>query len=183
MLSFWRWLWTAIRYNNFSLRFATKIGFYGRGNFYNKYGNKILGLLLLGVSNIKGHKNFQVLALFGLCSICSQNLDECSLPRARKIFAIARIFVKMYLIAQNSVNPATFAKLRYYAHSNKQTYDIKRKRILASAKSTNCSLGLPVVLSTVLAGRKINLINACTRKKMQCSHVRKDHSIPLPLST
>ena len=42
-----------------------------------------------GVSN--GHKNFQLLAEFGLCSICSQNLDECSLARARKIFAIARM--------------------------------------------------------------------------------------------
>ena len=36
-------------------------------------------------------KNFQVLAKFGLCSICSQNLDECSLARARKIFVIARM--------------------------------------------------------------------------------------------
>ena len=43
----------------------------------------------LGISN--GHKNFQLLAKFGLCSICSQNLDECSLARARKIFAIARM--------------------------------------------------------------------------------------------
>ena len=42
-----------------------------------------------GVSN--GHKNFQLLAKCGLCSICSQNLDECSLARARKIFAIARM--------------------------------------------------------------------------------------------
>ena len=46
-------------------------------------------LLLVGVSN--GHRNFQLLAKFGLCSICSQNLDECSLARARKIFAIARM--------------------------------------------------------------------------------------------
>ena len=36
-------------------------------------------------------KIFRVLAKFGLCSICSQNLDECSLARARKIFAIARM--------------------------------------------------------------------------------------------
>ena len=36
-------------------------------------------------------ENLQVLAKFGLCSICSQNLDECSLARARKIFAIARM--------------------------------------------------------------------------------------------
>ena len=36
-------------------------------------------------------KIFRVLAKFGLCSICSQNLDESSLARARKIFAIARM--------------------------------------------------------------------------------------------
>ena len=44
---------------------------------------------IVGVSN--GHKNFQVLTKFGLYSICWQNLDECSLARARKIFAIARM--------------------------------------------------------------------------------------------
>ena len=38
-----------------------------------------------------GHKNFQLLAKFGLCSIFSQNLDKYSVARARKIFAIARI--------------------------------------------------------------------------------------------
>ena len=42
-----------------------------------------------GVSN--GHKNFQVLAKFDLCSICSQNLEECSLAHACKIFATARV--------------------------------------------------------------------------------------------
>jgi len=35
--------------------------------------------------------NFKVLAKFGLCSNCSQKLDECSLARARKVFAIARM--------------------------------------------------------------------------------------------
>jgi len=35
--------------------------------------------------------NFNVLAKFGLCSNCSQKLDECSLARARKIFATARM--------------------------------------------------------------------------------------------
>jgi len=33
--------------------------------------------------------NLEVLAKFGPCSNCSQKLDECSLARARKIFAIA----------------------------------------------------------------------------------------------
>ena len=44
--------------------------------------------------NLKGYrmvKNFQLLAKFGLCSIYSQNLHECSLARARKIFATARL--------------------------------------------------------------------------------------------
>jgi len=35
--------------------------------------------------------NLKVLAKFGLCSNCSQKLDECSLARARKIFAAARM--------------------------------------------------------------------------------------------
>ena len=34
--------------------------------------------------------NLKVLAKFGLCSNCSQELDGCSLARARKIFANAR---------------------------------------------------------------------------------------------
>jgi len=33
--------------------------------------------------------NFKVLPKFGLCSNCSQKLDECLLARARKIFATA----------------------------------------------------------------------------------------------
>ena len=44
-----------------------------------------------GVSN--GHNIFQLLAKFCLCSISSQNLDECSLARGSKIFAIARMLV------------------------------------------------------------------------------------------
>ena len=35
--------------------------------------------------------NLKVLAKFGLCSNCSQNLYECSLARACKIFANARM--------------------------------------------------------------------------------------------
>ena len=34
--------------------------------------------------------NLKMLAKFGLCSICSQKLDECSLARAPKVFATAR---------------------------------------------------------------------------------------------
>ena len=33
--------------------------------------------------------NLKMLAKFGLCSNCSQKLDECSLARARKNFAAA----------------------------------------------------------------------------------------------
>ena len=36
-------------------------------------------------------KIFNCSANLGVCSICSQNLDACSLARARKIFAIARM--------------------------------------------------------------------------------------------
>ena len=35
--------------------------------------------------------NLEVVAKFGLCSNCSQKLDECSLTRVRKIFASARM--------------------------------------------------------------------------------------------
>ena len=35
--------------------------------------------------------NLKVLAKFGFCSNCSQKLDECTLARARKIFASARM--------------------------------------------------------------------------------------------
>ena len=35
--------------------------------------------------------HLKVLAKFGLCSNCSQKFDECSLVRARKIFASARM--------------------------------------------------------------------------------------------
>ena len=43
-----------------------------------------------------GHENIIApvsngLIQFGLCSNCSQKLDECSLARARKIFASARM--------------------------------------------------------------------------------------------
>ena len=36
--------------------------------------------------------NLKLLAKFGLCSNCSQKLDESSLARARKIFATASTF-------------------------------------------------------------------------------------------
>ena len=39
--------------------------------------------------------NLKVLAKFGLCSDCSQKLDECALARVRKIFASARTFVQI----------------------------------------------------------------------------------------
>ena len=35
--------------------------------------------------------NLKVLAKFGLCSNCLQKLDECSLARARKMFASAHM--------------------------------------------------------------------------------------------
>ena len=49
--------------------------------------------------------NLKVLAKFGVCLNCSQKLHECSLARARKIFATARILVNMCSIARNFVNP------------------------------------------------------------------------------
>ena len=52
--------------------------------------------------------NLKVLATFGLCSSCSRKVDECSLARARKIFASARLLrfslksmAKLYALALN----------------------------------------------------------------------------------
>ena len=53
--------------------------------------------------------NLKVLAKFGLCSNCSQKLHGCSLARARKIFATARMLAFSLTcqcsIARNFVNP------------------------------------------------------------------------------
>ena len=48
---------------------------------------------------------FQMLAIFVLCSICSQTLDLCSLARAHKIFAIARMLRSSLKFARNLANP------------------------------------------------------------------------------
>ena len=50
--------------------------------------------------------NFQVLAKFGLCSICSQKLDRCSPAHARKIFAIdcSHAWINIFSITRNFVN-------------------------------------------------------------------------------
>ena len=49
----------------------------------------------LQYDDCKGYRivpfNLKVLAKFGLCSNCSQKFDECSLARARQIFATARM--------------------------------------------------------------------------------------------
>ena len=44
--------------------------------------------------------NLKVLAKFGLCSNCSQKLHGCSLARARKIFATARMLAFSLTCAQ-----------------------------------------------------------------------------------
>ena len=50
--------------------------------------------------------NLRVLTKFGLCSDCSRKLDECSLARARKIFATARTlgFSLKFLAVQRKHN-------------------------------------------------------------------------------
>ena len=62
---------------NFSLNFQTISGFYSPLC-------QMKGCWMVPV-------NFKVLAKFGLCSSCSQKLHGCSLDRARKIFATARM--------------------------------------------------------------------------------------------
>ena len=44
--------------------------------------------------------SLKVLAKFGLCSSCSQKLHECSLARARKIFATARMLAISFKCAR-----------------------------------------------------------------------------------
>ena len=44
--------------------------------------------------------NLKVLAKFGLCSNCSQKLPECSLARAHKIFATARMLTFSFKCAR-----------------------------------------------------------------------------------
>ena len=57
-------------------------------------GRLLLRLISFGCDG-KGYRmvpfNLKVLAKFGLCSNCSQQLDECSLAGARKIFASSRM--------------------------------------------------------------------------------------------
>ena len=42
----------------------------------------------LGIGMMNGPSKFLTVAKFYLCSICSQNLNECSLARAPQIFAL-----------------------------------------------------------------------------------------------
>ena len=76
---------------------GTRILFCGRGPWLAHYPERY---------HHKGYQmvpyNFQVLAKIGLSSICSQKLDGCSLTRARKIFAIARMLG--FSITRNFVN-------------------------------------------------------------------------------
>ena len=53
--------------------------------------------------------NLTVLAKFGLCSNCAKKLLGCSLARARKIFATARMLafsLKCARLLEKFVNPA-----------------------------------------------------------------------------
>ena len=88
------------------------------GHIYNPSIN-FRAILLAALRHVvqihrKGYRmvpfNLKVLTKFGLCSNCSQKLRGCSLARARKIFASARmlacILVNMVSIARNFVNPA-----------------------------------------------------------------------------
>ena len=53
-----------------------------------------------GLEVWNGPLKFQVLANFFLCLICLQNLDGCSLFRARKIFAITRMLELSFKFAR-----------------------------------------------------------------------------------
>ena len=115
-----------------------------------------------------------LLAKFGrmLACSCSQNFRNCS---------HARILVEICLIARNSVNPAISQSYgTWRTLINKRIKILIRRRIPANGKSTKCSL-LNRLFSIVFAARKTNHFDhcSCSQKKTQCSHARKDHSIPL----
>ena len=56
--------------------------------------------------------NLEVLAKFGLCSNCSQKLHGCSLARAHKIFATARMLTFSFKCARlreiSLISPALY---------------------------------------------------------------------------
>ena len=146
-------------------------------------------------------KIFRVLAKRGLCSICSQNLDECSLARARKIFAIARMLgfslkfalllkslickscyariEQVYVTSQNmelnsfGSGREIIAKLRYRAHSNKPPCEMKRKRNCCQGKFLKCSLFASYIQQSARCSQDTFDHCSCSQKEPQCSHARK----------
>ena len=72
--------------------------------------------ILIGAFDQKGYRmvpfNFKVLAKFGLCSNCSQKLHGCSLARARKNFATARILLTCF---KNNLTSARARKNKHTA--------------------------------------------------------------------
>ena len=46
------------------------------------------------------HEKFSLLVKFYLCSICSQNLKECSLARAPQIFPVARMLAFLSVLLE-----------------------------------------------------------------------------------
>ena len=106
--------------------------------------------------------NLKVLAKIGLCSNCSQKLNGCSLARARKIFATARMLaLSLTCTRLLEISLILLIKERFQLAEN-----------LRSTRSARCSLSLffqsarcsPSVFSKVLAARKKNLTTARARK-------------------
>ena len=66
--------------------------------------------------------NLKVLAKFGLCSNCSQKLEECSLARASKSFASAHMLGFMFL--PSSVSITCILKTKTDTRNNVSPWEI-----------------------------------------------------------
>ena len=76
--------------------------------------------------------NLKVLAKIGLCSNCSQKLNGCSLARARKIFATARMLtLSLTCTRLLEISLILLIKERFQLAEN-----------LRSIRSARCSLSL-----------------------------------------
>ena len=159
---------------------------------------RLLQLWYKGVSN--GLKNFQLLAKFGLFSICSQILDECVPARARRIFGIARMLgfsleFAWFLKTVNHVKPALFALSTQNIVNSSTSYNIRKIwlkfsggrdvkwsqsygtrrtlinwRVKLAGNLWSVRCSL-VVFSKVLAARKTELITARARKKRRSARM------------
>ena len=143
--------------------------------------------------------NFKVLAKFGLCSNCSQKLNGCSLARARKIFATARMLAfsltcarlleislihlcSYFFILSSACNCCSVLEVsaRLLAITWRQTtyLILNRREIPASGKLTKyskCSLlAICIFLKTLAAVSVFCKVLATSKKNLSTARARKN---------